>query len=132
MKSINPDPKRLPEIFSNIPKDKSVIVINLLKFRDKAKYPDDRNSCSGREAYGTYSDAASKVLKKIGAQVFWRGKVHGCLIAPEGEDWDEALLVKYPSIKVFMGMLEIPEYRECTIHRTAALEDSRLIATIEK
>ena len=49
------------------------------------------------------------------------------LIAPEQEHWDEVLLVRYPSPEAFLAMLADPEYRAATIHRTAALADSRLI-----
>ena len=50
------------------------------------------------------------------------------LIAPEHEDWDELLLVHYPSPEAFLEMLADPDYQAATIHRTAALADSRLIA----
>ena len=52
------------------------------------------------------------------------------LIAPEGEQWDELLLVRYPSKAAFLGMLADPEYRAATVHRTAALADSRLIGCL--
>ena len=42
---------------------------------------------------------------------------------------DELLLVRYPSKAAFLSMLADPEYRAATEHRTAALADSRLIAT---
>jgi len=72
-----------------------------------------------------------KAVKKLGGKPFWMGRVFACVIAPEGEEWDGALLVQYPSINAFMEMTALPEYRKCTVHRTAALEDSRLIATVE-
>ena len=130
METINPDQKRLPEIVAKIPKGQPIIMINLLKFREKAKYPDGSLSCSGREAYQAYTKIASKTLAVIGGEMFWRGQVFGCLIAPEGEAWDEAMLVKYPSIEAFKKMLAMPEYQQGAVHRTAALEDSRLIATL--
>ena len=52
------------------------------------------------------------------------------LIAPEGEQWDELLLVRYPSKAAFLGMLADTEYRAATVHRTAALADSRLIGCL--
>ena len=56
------------------------------------------------------------------------GKVFGCVIAPEGEEWDEALLVKYPSLNAFMTMLSMPDYRKCAVRRRVVLEDSGRIA----
>lgn len=130
MKTINPDQAKLPEILAKIPKGKSIIMINLLKFRDKAQYPDGSIACSGREAYQAYRKTAAKTLAVIGGELFWQGPVHGCLIAPEGETWDEAMLIKYPSIEAFEKMVAMPEYQQGAVHRTAALEDSRLIATL--
>lgn len=130
MKTIDPDQERLPEILAKIPKDQPIIMINLLKFREQARYPDGSIACSGREAYQAYTKIASKTLAEIGGELFWRGPVHGCLIAPEWETWDEAMLIKYPSIEAFEKMVAMPEYQQGVVHRTAALEDSRLIATL--
>jgi len=130
LKTIDPDQEKFPDILAKIPQGKPIIMINLLKFRDKARYPDGSIACSGREAYQAYTKIASKTLAEIGGEMFWRGLVCGSLIAPEGETWDEALLIKYPSIEAFEKMLAMPEYQKGTVHRSAALEDSRLIATV--
>jgi uncharacterized protein (DUF1330 family) len=130
LETINPKQKKLPEILAKIPKGQPIIMINLLNFREKARYADASIVCSGREAYQAYTKIASKTLAEIGGEMFWRGQVFGCLIAPAGEEWDEAMLVKYPSIEAFMEMLAMPEYQGSTVHRSAALEDSRLIATL--
>jgi uncharacterized protein (DUF1330 family) len=53
------------------------------------------------------------------------------VIAPADEQWDQVLLVKYPSVDAFLTMIRMPDYLAATVHREAALEDSRLIATIE-
>lgn len=131
MKTINPDMQKLPEILSGIPANTPVVMLNLLKFRDVAVYKDDTAPCSGREAYRLYSKFALTMLASFGAEVMFMGAVHGALIAPPDENWDEVLLVRYPSVQVFAGMLASPEYRAATRHRTAALEDSRLVATVQ-
>ncbi len=51
-------------------------------------------------------------------------------IAVDGEEWDDALLVRYPSKQAFLGMVTKPDYQKDAVHRTAALLDSRLIATL--
>ena len=53
------------------------------------------------------------------------------LIAPEGECWDQVLLVRYPGFEDFVSMIKSEEYRAISGHRTAALHDSRLYATQE-
>ena len=106
-------------------------MVNLLKYRDVAEYLDETRACSGRDAYKTYSMTALRKIREVGGQPVWMGKVAGCVIVPDGEDWDDVLLVRYPSVEAFRKMLADPEYRKATLHRTAALEDARLIATLE-
>jgi uncharacterized protein (DUF1330 family) len=55
--------------------------------------------------------------------------VHLSPIAPKDEQWDLLLLVRYPSAAAFLSMLSDPEYKAATVHRSAALSDSRLIGT---
>lgn len=131
MRSIDPDQKQLPEIFSKIPDGQPIVMVNLLKFREVADYQDEAARCSGREAYRTYSQTTIRKIKEVGGQLVWRGAAAASVIAPEGEEWDDVLLVKYPSIGAFKKMLADPEYQQCTHHRTAALENARLIATLE-
>ena len=47
MKNINPDQDKLPGIFSKIPDDIPIIMVNLLKFREKAEYDDESILLSG-------------------------------------------------------------------------------------
>lgn len=132
MKSIHPDPEQFQKILSNIPKGIPVVMLNLLKFREKALYPDGPSEISGRDAYILYSEKAFQHVEDIGGTITWMGTVHGEIIAPPGEKWDEVLLVRYPSIEKFLDMVMNPSYQECLAHRTAALEDSRLIALTEQ
>jgi uncharacterized protein (DUF1330 family) len=41
------------------------------------------------------------------------------------------VLVKYPSVGHFVDMISAPEYQAIVHHRSAALDDSRLIAMTE-
>ena len=133
MKTVNPDIEKLPEILNNLPTGVPVVMINLLKFRDAAAYPkgSDAAPCSGRKAYERYSRVALNKVIEVGGRPIWAGEGLGSIIGPEEEGWDEAILVRYPSVEAFVSMLGMPEYQAVTIHRTAALEDSRLIATRE-
>jgi uncharacterized protein (DUF1330 family) len=131
MKTVNPDPQRLPAIFAGIPLDTPVVMVNLLRFRETALYKDGPAEWSGREAYRRYSEVALAKLAEIGAEVIFIGDAKGSVIAPPEESWDEVLLVRYPSIQVFMGMMASPDFREASKHRTAALDDARLIATVQ-
>lgn len=131
MSHLNPDPAKLPALFASLPDDTPIVMLNLLKFRDVADYQGVPADYSGREAYRRYSEVALQKLAQIGARVTYAGDMKAMLIGPEGEQWDEVLLVRYPSKQAFFGMLQQPDFIAASRHRTAALADSRLIATVE-
>ena len=108
-----------------------VVMINLLRYRERAAYPAgfEAQPCSGREAYQRYSTVALQRVASVGGRLLWRGEVRTTVIAPEAEAWDDAVLVEYPSRQAFFEMIAQPEYVAAVPHRSAALEDSRLIAT---
>jgi uncharacterized protein (DUF1330 family) len=132
MKTTNPDMQKLPGILAGLPRQTPIVMINLLKFKPVAQYKDGVADYSGRHAYKLYSALALAKLAEIGAEVLFLGEAKGSLIAPPDEDWDEVLLVRYPSVEAFVGMLGAADYRAAVRHRTAAIEDSRLIATVPK
>ena len=131
MGTINPTPEKLQAFMTAVPDDTPLVMINLLKYRKEAAYPPEYEGkpCSGREAYQTYSAAAIGYVTAVNGRVLWLGQVQLGLIAPEEESWDDALLVEYPSKQAFLQMFSNPEYHTITVHRTAALEDSRLLVT---
>ena len=131
METINPTPEQLQKVLADTPKDHPVVMLNLLRFRDRAQYHDNNTDRSGREAYSLYMKEASACVRAVGAEVIWSGRSVGSLIAPPDESWDQVLLVRYPSIDAFMAMIESPEYKGVVKHRTAALQDSRLVANLE-
>ena len=52
------------------------------------------------------------------------------LIGPPEEHWDLVMLVRQNSLADFMAFASNPAYLAGLGHRTAALEDSRLLPTI--
>ena len=48
-----------------------------------------------------------------------------------GEDWDVVLLVRYPTRRQFVAMLNDPDYQAIAPIRAAALTDSRLVETTQ-
>lgn len=130
MGAISPREDQLQGFLSG-PEDGPITMINLLRFRERADYGEGSGEapCSGSEAYGRYSAAVAPLLAKAGGRPVWVGLGRATLIAPEGEVWDQAILVAYLSRQAFLAMTTSPEYRAIAHHRTAALADSRLIAT---
>ena len=132
MRTIEINPDAVLAAAAAIPKDQPVIMINLLRFRERADYGQrsDVSPCSGREAYyERYAPVASPLVEAEGARVFWLGKVLAGVIGPPDERWDDLLLVQYPTFSVLQKLFANPEYQAVVFHRTAALEDSRLIAS---
>ena len=113
-----------------------IVMLNLLKFKTKADYSGlenikPENEMSGEEAYQLYMEATLPELEKVGGRIIYYGKCDGFLIGPESEKWDAVLLVEHESVTKFMGFAQNPEYLNTLGHRTAALEDSRLLPTSE-
>ena len=132
MASIDPIPGQIQNAVEDIPPGKPVVMLNLLKFRKEASYEDGRKGVSGREAYALYSQQAIRSLRDIGGRLIWSGEVRASLIGPQNGEWHQVLLVRYPSIEKFLEMIHSESYQTGVFHRTAALEDSRLIATVEQ
>lgn len=132
MRTVEINPEAVLAAAAVLPKDQPVVMINLLRYREHADYGDRIGlpPCSGREAYyERYASISFPLVQKLGGKVFWLGKVSASVIGPPDERWDDALLVEYPSFSALQALFSHPEYIANLFHRTAALEDSRLIAT---
>jgi uncharacterized protein (DUF1330 family) len=131
MGSVEPSAERLAAFTADADTAGAIVMINLLRYRDRAAYPlgIDAAPCPGREAYQRYVAHVAPMLAAVGGRIVWFGNVKHTVIAPDGERWDDAILVEYPSRAAFLGMVSRPDYQQVAIHRTVALEDSRLIAT---
>jgi uncharacterized protein (DUF1330 family) len=101
-------------------------MLNLVRFRAKAAYPDGRD-CTGEDAYRAYSRESGPVFKRLGGKQYWIGKFELTLIGPASERWDRVFIAEYPNVDAFVQMIRDPVYREAVKHRQAAVEDSRLI-----
>ena len=112
--------------FKSLPRDHPIHMLNLVRLRDRAAYPDGRTA-SGREAYQAYGRESEPVLRRVGGKIFWLGEFQHTVIGPPEERWDIVFIAEYPDAEAFIAMLRDPEYREAVKHRQAAVEDSRLI-----
>ncbi|MCX7382432.1 MAG: DUF1330 domain-containing protein [Alphaproteobacteria bacterium] len=101
-------------------------MLNLVRFRDQAAYPDGRVA-TGAEAYAAYGRESAPVFARLGGRIVWRGGFEHMLIGPGEEAWHECFIAEYPSVAAFVEMIRDPVYREAVKHRQAAVLDSRLI-----
>ena len=134
MRTVTISEAALAELERQVPQGVPVTMLNLLRFRDTADYgPNDTLApCSGRAAYyERYAPAVTPMVMALGGRVVWAGSVLGHPVCPNDERWDDMLVVEYPDIESILGMFRSPDYQAQVMHRTAALADSRLIATRE-
>ncbi len=113
-------------VFRNNDRPGPIQMLNLVRFRDHAEYPDGR-ALSGAEAYAAYGKQSGPVFARLGGTIVWRGNFELMLIGPETENWDECFIAQYPSVAAFVEMVRDPVYREAVKHRQAAVADSRLV-----
>lgn len=113
-----------------------VVMLNLLRFRAVADYSANpelmpSEPITGAEAYQKYIDHTLPFLRKSGGDLIFLGKGSKYLIGPQQEQWDLAMLVRQKSLSDFMAFASDKDYLAGLGHRTAALEDSRLLPLIE-
>ncbi len=113
-------------VFRNNDRPGPIQMLNLVRFRDQAAYPDGRQ-ISGADAYAAYGKDSAPVFSRLGGSIIWRGNFELMLIGPQTENWDECFIAQYPSVAAFVEMVRDPVYREAVKHRQAAVADSRLV-----
>lgn len=114
-----------------------VVMLNLMRYRSVADYsaaPEmaPKSPISGEAAYRLYMDHTLPFLLKSGGEVLFYGKGGSYLVGPTDEWWDAAMLVRQASIASFLAFASDREYLLGMAHRTAALEDSRLLPLLEQ
>ena len=107
--------------------DAPIVMLNLLRFKDVADGVDEADGISGEEAYQRYGAAVASNLAEAGGTVLTMATCSETVIGPADERWDLCLLVRYPSRAAFLRMVSDPDYLAKNEHRTAGVDDSRLI-----
>ncbi len=114
----------------------NVVMLNLLRFREVADYtstpeltPD--TPISGAAAFQRYIDHTLPYLRESGGDVLFIGDGGPFLIGPPKERWDMAMLVRQNSVESFLAFASHKAYLTGIGHRTAAIEDSRLLPLSE-
>ena len=106
----------------NIP----VVMLNYLKFRDLAVYPDDfkgKRYKTGRQAYQKYGQRDSH-----NNQLDIFGNYKSTIVGEDEPNWDNFVFVRYPSVKDFIGMLTTKSYQNSSEQRSAGLENTILLS----
>jgi uncharacterized protein (DUF1330 family) len=109
-----------------------VVMLNLLRFRTAADYSSapglaPATPITGEAAYRLYMQHTLPHLESSGGRILFYGRGGDFLIGPGDERWDAAMLIEQSSTAAFMAFATNSEYLAGIGHRTAALEDSRLL-----
>ncbi|MCR9185044.1 MAG: hypothetical protein NXH81_06590 [Halieaceae bacterium] len=109
-----------------------VTMLNLLKFREVADYsafPElaPRQPISGREAFQRYIDHTLPFLHDSGGEIEFLGEGGKYFVGPQDERWDLVMLIRQDSLNSFIAFATNESYIAGIGHRSASLEDSRLL-----
>lgn len=109
-----------------------VVMLNLLRFREVADYSHAPGLApeipiSGTAAFYRYIEHTLPYLRESGGDLMFLGAGGLFLIGPEWERWDMVMLVQQRSVESFLAFASHEAYLAGIGHRTAALEDSRML-----
>jgi len=126
---LHPTPEQAKAFFG-AEEDGPMCMVNLLKFREKAKYADGSEpELSGRDAYLRYGAAVQACIAAVGGRARFSGFVTDLMLGEVEELWDMVAIAEYPSRAAMMKMVQSPEYQSITKHRDAGLAGQLNIRT---
>jgi uncharacterized protein (DUF1330 family) len=128
--SVNPTRAQF-DAFKALPRDQPIQMLNLVRLKVEADYPAEHpnfgKGMSGLDAYRAYGRESAELFRSLGGRQIWIGKPETVVTGPSEERWDLAFIAEYPNAGAFLAMVTDVHYRAFVEHRTAAVEDSRLI-----
>ena len=126
---VMPNEKQMEE-FLEEGHDEPIFMVNLLKFKDRAKYPDKRESnLSGKEAFAIYSKEVVGHLEKVGGKPIFGSEVTRLMLGEVEDLWDQVAIAMYPNRKAMLKMISNPDYIKSAQHRVAGLAGQLNIET---
>tara|TARA_B100001248_G_scaffold89668_1_gene66216 strand:- start:1165 stop:1581 length:417 start_codon:yes stop_codon:yes gene_type:complete len=126
---VMPNEKQMEE-FLEEGHDEPIFMVNLLKFKDRAEYPDKRESnLSGKEAFAIYSKEVVGHLEKVGGKPIFGSEVTRLMLGEVEDLWDQVAIAMYPNRKAMLKMISNPDYIKSAQHRVAGLAGQLNIET---
>ena len=114
------------------PSGRPIYMLNLLKFRQKASYPDGKDEhLSGREAYARYIKEVTNILHEMGGEIEFFADVSRLVLGEVEDLWDAVAIASYPSRETMLKMIQSDAYQSIHIHREAGLAGQLNIETIK-
>ena len=108
-----------------------IVMVNLLKFKEKAEYEDGRESeLSGREAYAVYGQGVAELIREFGGRILFSSEVTHLTLGKVEDLWDQVAMAEYPNRAALVAMASSDAYQKIAVHRTAGLEGQLNIETV--
>ena len=118
--------------FLENPEEGPIYMVNLLKLKEKAEYPDGRaTDLTGAQAFGIYGQAVAKILMELGGGLMFSASIQSVWLGEVEEPWDAIAIGMYPNRKTLHDMLSSADYQDIVIHRTAGLAGQLNIETTD-
>lgn len=131
MNTIEPTQEQAKGLLKKLPKGQPVIMLNLLKFKERAEpYADGTGADeTGETAYMKYARNLEPLLERAGGKLFFAGAARHFLIGDAAKDWDMVIMVEYPDSRAFIKMTASEDYQKIHVDRERGLERTELIVT---
>ena len=127
--AVMPSPDQAMDFFG-APEDGPFVMVNLLKFKAHAEYPDGSDAqLTGAQAYARYGEEVRELVERLGGKIRYQGRVSGLLLGEVEELWDAVALAEYPSLAAFQAMALSPAMHAIEHHRKAGLAGQLNIRT---
>jgi uncharacterized protein (DUF1330 family) len=123
--SVYPKPEQIAALLAST-ETGPVVMVNLLKFKDRADAPD--TGMSGIDAYAKYAKEMVGIVESGGGRMIWSGRVTGMVLGESDVDFDMIALVEYPSRQAFAQVVGDARVQQIAVHRAAGLNGQWLIA----
>jgi uncharacterized protein (DUF1330 family) len=132
--AVMPNDAQMKGFFEN-DHGKPICMVNLLKFKEKADYPQDHEwhgkEMSGAEAYALYGAEVTKVVEGLGGKMVFAGDVQRLMLGEVEELWDQVAIAQYPNRQAMVDMMMSKDYAAIAVHRDAGLAGQLNIETTE-
>lgn len=115
---IDPGPEQL-ERYLREDDGRPVTMLNLVRFKP-----------GGAERFAEYLDRATPVIRSIGGEIVYAGRMSSPFIPLEGSGWDAIVLSRWPRREMLLELVEHPDYPELREIRSAALEATIFETTV--
>lgn len=110
-----------------------IVMLNLIRYQDKALDGHTCDGMTGEEAYTEYVRRLDAMNDHdFPGNLIWDGQAKATIIGPADEHWDRVLLIAYASVGEFRRMANSEIYQTAGPARTAAVLDSRLVLMHQK